>query len=174
MGIKALAKELDRVNETRSYNQFLRQKRLYLNPPDNAMGEVAYRKLLTAASNLHASVDLVPVIDPDEPDILGQTKAEVGIRLKERKNKTSLAATLAHELAHWVAHNGPRWARVPPGILAEIQAESSAYLVLSQLGIDFGIPSAGYLSGYGVTGSEILENKDVIERTASTILKAAA
>lgn len=57
--------------------------------------------------------------------------------------------TLSHELAHAMLHEG-----APDRQLAELEAESVAYVVCSALSVDSGAYSFGYVAGWA--GGELI------------------
>jgi antirestriction protein ArdC len=79
--------------------------------------------------------------------------------------------TLAHELAHALLHE--KFDNRP---LAELEAESTAFVVCQALGIDSSDYSFGYVANWAGGGDEaiagIKASCDRIQKTASTILRA--
>ena len=72
--------------------------------------------------------------------------------------------TLIHELAHAVLHDGMPLDRAR----AELEAESVAFMVSAEVGVDSGDYSFGYLAGWGGGGEEaIAAIKACGERIAS-------
>lgn len=84
------------------------------------------------------------------------------------------AATLAHELAHELLHTG-HTTRGDGGGLGEIEqeveAEATAYVVLTALGLPSKAPL--YLAGRGGSGKLILQSMQRIQHAARAILTAA-
>lgn len=69
------------------------------------------------------------------------------IVLKKGLPKAQQAKTLAHELAHWTLEHG----RVEHDVtrsIAEVEAESTAFMVMHAFGIDSGQYSFGYLASW--------------------------
>ncbi len=78
--------------------------------------------------------------------------------------------TLAHELAfHALLHR-----QVEDRALAELEAESTAYIVCQQVGLDTSDYSFGYLAVWAGNGTEaiagIKKSCDRIQKAAATIL----
>jgi hypothetical protein len=61
--------------------------------------------------------------------------------------------TLVHERAHTILHGGT----VQPRELIECEAESTAYVVLSALGIDAGAYSFGYVAGWSKGDAKVIQ-----------------
>ena len=77
-----------------------------------------------------------------------------------------LAATLAHELAHYFTNDDK-----PCREEGEVIAESVAYIVLGHFGIDAGGYSFGYLAGWSLDDPKLFRQKlGEIQRTAATII----
>jgi len=79
--------------------------------------------------------------------------------------------TLAHEIAHALLHE-----KFDSRPLAELVAESAAYVVCQALGIDSSDYFFGYVANWAGGGDEaiagIKASCDRIQKTASTILRA--
>ncbi len=79
--------------------------------------------------------------------------------------------TLAHEIAHALLHE-----KFDSRALAELEAESTAYVVCQALGIDSGDYSFGYVATWAGGGEQaipgIKASCERIQRTAATILRA--
>jgi antirestriction protein ArdC len=71
------------------------------------------------------------------------------IRVEVRNSSAQQVKTLAHELAHALLHQGQTDRR-----LAELEAESTAYVVCRQLGVDTGLYSLGYVASWAGGGEE--------------------
>jgi antirestriction protein ArdC len=96
------------------------------------------------------------------------------IRVEVTNDPVQQVKTLAHELAHAMLHD-------PAGFsgergLAELEAESVAYVVCDGVGVDSGSYSFGYVAGWAGGGDEALSALKAsgarIARTARTILDA--
>jgi antirestriction protein ArdC len=91
------------------------------------------------------------------------------IRVESRNQPAQRVKTLAHELAHALLHGdgGDR-------ALAELEAESTAYLVCRCLGLDTGEYSFGYVACWAGGGSEavarITASGSAIQRAVAVIL----
>ena len=71
------------------------------------------------------------------------------IRVECRNERAQQVKTLAHELAHALLHEG-----VDDRPLAELEAESTAYVVCRTLGFDTGVYSFGYVACWAGGGPE--------------------
>ena len=99
------------------------------------------------------------------------TYARRRIRVEYRNPPAQQVKTLAHELAHALLHEGdPDRARV------ELEAESTAFVVCRNLGIESDDYSFGYVAGWAGGGPEavaaITSSGAAIQRAASAILSA--
>jgi antirestriction protein ArdC len=92
------------------------------------------------------------------------------IRVESRNQPIQQVKTLAHELAHALLHEN-----TDDRALAELEAESTAYLVCRGLGLDSGEYSFGYVAGWAGGGAKavaaISASGSAIQRTASAILE---
>jgi antirestriction protein ArdC len=97
--------------------------------------------------------------------------SEHRIRVESRNTPAQRVKTLAHELAHALLHE-----KFDSRPLAELEAESTAYVVCQVLGIDSSDYSLGYAATWAGGGDEaiagIKASCDRIQKTASTILRA--
>jgi len=82
----------------------------------------------------------------------------------------SKAATLAHELAHAVAHQGCRGALSKAA--KELQAEGAAYLACAALGLDTAKASLPYLKHYAGEAETLGHHLGEIDRIAWRIVEA--
>ncbi len=95
------------------------------------------------------------------------------IRVEVANAPAQRAKTLAHEIAHALLHQSfdDRW-------LAELEAESTAYVVCAARGLDTGDYSFGYCASWAAGGERavaaIRACGERIQRTAATILRAGA
>ncbi|MGD0880299.1 MAG: ArdC-like ssDNA-binding domain-containing protein [Acidimicrobiales bacterium] len=94
------------------------------------------------------------------------------IRVECRNHPAQRVKTLAHELAHALLHEG-----TGDRALAELEAESAAYIVCRSLGVDSGDYSFGYVACWAGGGREavarISSSGAAIQHAASTILDAS-
>ena len=93
------------------------------------------------------------------------------IRIEIRNSPAQQVKTLAHEIAHALLHeNFESWA------LAELEAESVAYVVCQSMGIDSSDYSFGYVATWAGGGDQaiagIKASGERIQKTAATILRA--
>ncbi len=91
------------------------------------------------------------------------------IRVEIRNSPAQRAKTLAHELAHAYLHTHQQNRAV-----AEMEAESIAYVVCQRLGLDTGAYTFGYVAAWAGGGAEALAALKAsctnIQRTAQAIL----
>jgi len=91
------------------------------------------------------------------------------IRVESRNHPIQQVKTLAHEMAHALLHEN-----IADRALAELEAESTAFLVCRSLGLDSGEYSFGYVAGWAGGGAEAVAaigaSGGAIQRAASTIL----
>ncbi len=90
------------------------------------------------------------------------------IRVDQRLGPGPKVKTLSHELAHAILH-GPDFTGSRE--LAELEAESVAYVVCQQLGLDSSAYSFGYVASWAGSGPGAARQ---ISRSAGRILRAAA
>ena len=88
------------------------------------------------------------------------------IRVELRNHPAQRVKTMAHELAHGLLHD-----HCDDRALAELEAESTAYIVCQQLGLETGDYSFGYVSTWAGGGIRAVEG---IKRSCDRIQKAAA
>lgn len=91
------------------------------------------------------------------------------IRVEVRNTPAQRVKTLAHEIAHALLHE-----HCTSRVLAELEAESAAYVVCCSLGIDSSDYSFGYVATWAGGGDQAVEAIKAscgrIQKTASTIL----
>jgi len=97
------------------------------------------------------------------------------IRIEARNDERQQVKTLAHELAHAILHE-PGEGRPDSRPLLELEAESVAYVVCQNLGIETSDYSFGYVATWAGGNDEaqkaIRASGSRIQRTADTILTA--
>ncbi|MCU1491608.1 MAG: hypothetical protein JWM85_3013 [Acidimicrobiaceae bacterium] len=97
--------------------------------------------------------------------------SEHRIRVERRNDPAQRVKTLAHEIAHALLHE-----EFDSRALAELEAESTAYVVCQALGLDSGNYSFGYVATWAGGGEEaiaaIRASCERIQKSASTILQA--
>jgi antirestriction protein ArdC len=99
------------------------------------------------------------------------THSEHRIRVESRNTSAQRVKTLAHEIAHALLYES-----FDSRALAELEVESTAYVVCQALGIDSGDYSFGYVATWAGGGEQaipgIKASCERIQRTAATILRA--
>ena len=89
------------------------------------------------------------------------------IAVEESQPIAAKCGTVAHELAHELLHwNGTEKATKQQ---RELEAEATAYVVLSHFGMQSG--SRFYLTGYGITGEMLQASMQIIAATARRIIE---
>jgi len=97
----------------------------------------------------------------------GWTKADPPtVRVRDDVSDAQAAKTLAHELAHVRLHMAPDYNYGQHRGLAEVEAESVAYLVAAAHGLPTGGYSLPYVAGWG-------EDAAVVTATASRVIATA-
>jgi antirestriction protein ArdC len=93
------------------------------------------------------------------------------IRIETRNSPAQRVKTLAHELGHALLHES-----VEDRALAELEAESTAYVVCRGLGLDTGGYSFGYVATWAGGGTQAIATIksccDRIQKTATFILRS--
>jgi len=91
------------------------------------------------------------------------------IRVETRSTPAQRVKTLAHEIAHALLHE-----KFESRALAELEAESTAYVVCQALGINSGDYSFGYVASWAGGGAQaiagIKASCERIQRSAATVL----
>lgn len=85
------------------------------------------------------------------------------------------AKTAVHEAAHGLLHSAAEYRQHTPASVMELEAESTAFIVLDHFGLDAGDYSFGYLASWSGGNPEALkdvkENGNRIANTAKTIIQ---
>ena len=128
----------------------------------------AYDRLCALASRIDWKVQLRELAGGVNGDCSHATRI---IRVEVRNAPAQRVKTLAHELAHALMHE-----RVESRGLAELEAESAAYVVCATLGIDSSDYSLGYVATWAGGGpaaaTAIRQSCARIQRAAGAILSA--
>lgn len=128
----------------------------------------AFRRLQVVAGNLEYSVSIEPLPGTRNGDCNFEEKR---IRVRNEIEPAQQVKTLAHELAHALLHNPDRVAEQPlDRNFAELEAESVAYVICQELGIDSGEYSFGYIAYWAGDGERAIKG---IETSAARIQRAA-
>jgi antirestriction protein ArdC len=94
------------------------------------------------------------------------------IRIERANSPAQQVKSLAHEIAHALLHEG-----CPDRRLAELEAESTAFVVCRSLGLDPGAYSFGYVTSWAGGGTEAVAGIKAaggrIQRAASRMLRPA-
>jgi len=127
-----------------------------------------YDQLRTVARSIGFSVE--------DHEFVGSTNgdcchSEHRIRVETTNSPAQRVKTLAHEIAHALLHE-----KFDDRALAELEAESTAYVVLSSLGIDSSDYSFGYVATWAGGGEQaiagIKASCERIQKSAASILRA--
>ncbi len=99
------------------------------------------------------------------------THSEHRIRVETRNTPAQRVKTLAHEIAHALLHES-----FDSRALAELEAESTAYVVCQALGIDSSDYTFGYVATWAGGGEQAISgikaSCERIQKTAATMLRA--
>jgi excisionase family DNA binding protein len=128
----------------------------------------AFRRLQVVAGDLGFGVHVEDFEGTANGDCTFQERR---IRVRAGLQPAQQVKTLAHEIAHALLHNPERIAERPVGRqLAELEAESVAYVTCQELGIDSGEYSFGYIAHWAGDGEQAVKG---IEASAAQIQHAA-
>jgi antirestriction protein ArdC len=90
------------------------------------------------------------------------------------RSPASMAKTLSHELAHVLLHTSALQAGTLERARAEVEAESTAYLVCAGFGLDSMEYTLGYVATWsGGDSSQVLATAATVQRCARAILETA-
>jgi len=133
----------------------------------------AFVKLQAVAGSLGFTVEVTPLGDSLNGDCNHATRS---IRINADVTPMQGVKTLAHEVAHALLHAPEHAQAGMPRALKELEAESVAYVVCSELDIDSSAYSFGYLAGWAGGGEEaskaISASAQRINQAARAILDA--
>ena len=93
------------------------------------------------------------------------------IALLPGQSKAEEFTTLVHETAHELLHRSER-RTVTTKVVRETEAEAVAFIVGQAVGLEMGTASSDYIQLYHGNASLLAESLEVVQRTASTILRA--
>jgi hypothetical protein len=93
------------------------------------------------------------------------------IALLPGQSKPEEFTTLVHEAAHELLHRSER-RTFTTKVVRETEAEAVAFVVGQAVGLEMGTASSDYIQLYHGNASLLAESLEVIQRTASTILRA--
>ena len=126
-----------------------------------------YLGLVSVAQSLGFSVEMADLPGSTNGDC---SHVEHRIRIRNGNSPVQQVKTLAHEIAHAILHEA-----YSNRALAELEAESTAYVVCSSLGLDSSGYSLGYVATWAGGGdaaiAAIKASCDRIQKTASQILR---
>lgn len=95
------------------------------------------------------------------------------IHIREGMSEESTISTMVHETAHAILHNAQSDGSKKPKEIKELEAESTAFVVLSHFGIDSSPESLGYIAMYN--GQDTLKalnsSLTIINHAAAHIIK---
>jgi antirestriction protein ArdC len=127
----------------------------------------SYGRLVGVANAIGYSVEMGFLADGQNGDCAMDTRR---IRIEARNEQVQQVKTLAHELAHAMLHD-----HLTERALAELEAESVAYIVCDALGIDSGAYSFAYVATWAGGGDKaivaIREAGSRIQRGVAEIVK---
>jgi hypothetical protein len=126
--------------------------------------EHVFLRLLKVAAGVGYSVEFSEFADQRNGDC---TYSERRIRILQTLAPAMACKTLSHELAHALLHSD---AFLGPREQAELEAESTAYLVTADLGIDSSAYSFAYVASWAGGGPEAIR---LIGQSGHRIVKAA-
>ncbi len=127
----------------------------------------AFRKMQTVSSQLGYSVEITPLRGTRNGEC---DFDERKIRLRDDLEPAHLVKTLAHEIGHVLLHHPTERPVDLPRDTAELEAESVAYVMCHELGIDSSTYSFGYIAHWAGGGERAVKE---IEQSASRINRAA-
>ncbi len=93
------------------------------------------------------------------------------IALLPGQSKAETLTTLVHELGHEILHKAER-RTMTTATVRETEAEAVAFIVGQAIGLEMGRASSDYIQMYAGNAALLAESLEVIQRTASTILRA--
>ena len=93
------------------------------------------------------------------------------IALLPGQSKAEEFTTLVHETAHELLHKAER-RTMTTAVVRETEAESVAFIVGQAVGLEMGTASSDYIQLYKGNAALLAESLEVVQRTASTILRA--
>ena len=93
------------------------------------------------------------------------------IALLPGQSKAEEFVTLVHETAHELLHKAERRTMTTQTV-RETEAEAVAFIVGQAVGLEMGKASSDYIQMYAGNATLLAESLEVIQRTASTILRA--
>jgi antirestriction factor ArdC-like protein len=93
------------------------------------------------------------------------------IALLPGQSKAEEFTTLVHETAHELLHRSER-RTLTTKVVRETEAEAVAFIVGQAVGLEMGTASSDYIQLYQGNASLLAESLEVVQQTASTILRA--
>jgi hypothetical protein len=93
------------------------------------------------------------------------------IALLPGQSKAEEFTTLVHETAHELLHKAER-RTMTTAVVRETEAEAVAFIVGQAVGLEMGTASSDYIQLYHGNASLLAESLEVVQRTASLILRA--
>ena len=93
------------------------------------------------------------------------------IALLPGQSQAETLTTLVHELGHEILHKAER-RTMTTATVRETEAEAVAFIVGQAIGLEMGRASSDYIQMYAGNAALLAESLEVIQRTASTILRA--
>jgi hypothetical protein len=93
------------------------------------------------------------------------------IALLPGQSKAEEFVSLVHETAHELLHKAERRTMTTQTV-RETEAEAVAFIVGQAVGLEMGSASSDYIQMYAGNATLLAESLEVVQRTASTILRA--
>ena len=143
--------------------------------PQLLTGDADPQLYAALSAQLHAAGYRVVRERPDDPQANGDVSfTDRVVRVRPGLAPAQAVKTLAHELGHVRLHDPRSGAAVLPRDVAEVEAESVAFLVTGAHGIDSGEYTIPYVAGWaGGKAGMVLATAERVLSTASAILAAA-
>ena len=126
--------------------------------------------LFAELTGVALSLGITSVTDADLGKANGVTYADGRIEIHPDRTGLQRVKTLAHEIGHWVLGHTTSECELTRG-QRELEAESVAYVVMGQLGVDSGEYTFGYVAGWA-GGEDAAKAQAGIRASGTRIQKA--
>jgi len=105
----------------------------------------------------------------------GYTRPDTKIvRVSDSLSDAAATKTLIHELAHSLLHCHEEYDYAAHRGIAEVQAESIAFIVAGAFGMDSGVYTMPYVAGWGKDAKVIADTATIVLKTSRRIIDAVA